>query len=80
MQPMFTNRTVNSFDTIINAMTKQMLQRWEQRSLNETIWLDREMGHVAFQIVSRALFGADIDQYSEHIVEIIKVTRPCAQC
>ena len=73
MQPMFTNRTVNSFDTIINAMTKQMLQRWEQRSLNETIWLDREMGHVAFQIVSRALFGADIDQYSEHIVEILKV-------
>ncbi|PXW87804.1 cytochrome P450 [Nitrosomonas sp. Nm84] len=73
MQPMFTNRTVNGFDTIINAMTAQMLQRWKQRSPNETVQLDREMGHVAFQIVSRALLGADIDQYSQQIVEILKI-------
>ena len=79
MQPIFTNRNVNGFDTIINAMTAQMLQRWEQRSPATTIWLDREMGHVAFQIVSRALFGADIDHCSDEIVEILKVINTNSQ-
>lgn len=73
MQPMFTNRTVNGFDSIINAMTAQMLQRWEQHPADAAIRLDREMGHLAFQVVSRALFGTDIDQYSAQIVEILKV-------
>lgn len=79
MQPIFTNRNVNGFDTTINAMTAQMIQRWEQRSPTETVWLDREMGYVAFQIVSRALFGADIDQYSDKIVEVLKVINTDSQ-
>ncbi len=79
MQPMFTNRTVNGFDCIINAMTTQMLQRWEQQPPDTTIWLDREMGHVAFQIVSRALFSSDIDHCSDDIVEILKVINTNSQ-
>lgn len=73
IQPVFTNRNVYGFDTVINAMTAQLVQRWENQRAEESIWLDREMGHVAFQIVSRALFGADIDHYSKQIVEILKV-------
>lgn len=73
MQPMFTNRNVNNFEAVINAMTAQLIQRWENQSASEILWLDREMGHVAFQVVSRALFGADIDRNSAEIVEILKV-------
>lgn len=79
MQPMFTNRTVNGFDSIINTMTAQMLQRWEQQPADTIVWLDREMGHIAFQIVSRALFSADIDHCSDDMVEILKVINTNSQ-
>lgn len=76
---MFTNRTVNGFDSIINTMTAQMLQRWEQQPADTIVWLDREMGHIAFQIVFE-FYSARISIIVRTIwIEILKVINTNSQ-
>jgi enediyne biosynthesis protein E7 len=73
MQPVFANRAIDKFDTVINEMTAQMVERWAAVPSGETIWLDREMSRVTFQVVSRTLFGADIDNVADEMVEILDI-------
>jgi cytochrome P450 len=63
MQPVFSNRNVNSFDDAINQATSKTLDRWETLPAGETLWMDREMLRLTYQIVGATLFGSDIDEF-----------------
>lgn len=71
MQPVFANRAIDKFDDVINAMTAQLATKWAGHRADETVWLDRDMSRITFQIVSRTLFGADIDDAADEMVEIL---------
>ncbi len=71
MQPVFSNRAVNGFDAVINDRTATMLQRWHTIGADETVWLEREMSRVTYQVVCATLFGSDIDHYADEIADIV---------
>ena len=73
MQPLFSNRNVNSFDQTINALTGTLMEQWSGRVAGEPIWVDREMGKLTFQIVGATLFGSDIEQYADEVAGILEV-------
>ena len=73
MQPVFANRHVDQFDSVINDMTAALGRRWEGHTADETVWLDRDMSRVAFQVVSRTLFGADIDDVTDEMVGFLEI-------
>jgi len=73
MQPVFANRHINTFDTVINDMTAEVARDWAGRQSDETVWLERDMSRVAFKVVSRTLFGADIDEVADEMVGILDV-------
>ncbi len=73
MQPVFSNRNVNGFDEAINQATAKTLQRWESLPRGETIWMEREMLRLTYQIVGATLFGSDIDEYHDEVAEILEV-------
>ena len=73
MQPVFANRAIDKFDVVINEMTAQLAQSWAGKRADETVWLERDMSRVTFQVVSRTLFGADIDDAADEMVEILHV-------
>jgi cytochrome P450 len=70
IQPVFASKSINGFDLIINSVTRNILDTWIQNE-NTDIWLDREMSRITFQIVSRTLFGADIDDVSDEMIDIL---------
>lgn len=73
MQPMFGSRVVNGFDTAINELTEGLLREWDARAGVEPVWVDRDMGRLAFQIVGATLFGSDIEQYADEVAGILDV-------
>lgn len=73
MQPVFANRNIGSFDTVINEMTAALAERWARTPAGETVWLDRDMSRVTFQVVSRTLFGAAIDEVADEMVGILDI-------
>ena len=73
MQPVFANRAIDKFDIVINDMTAQLATQWAAKRADETVWLDRDMSRVTFQVVSRTLFGADIDDAADEMVEILHI-------
>lgn len=73
MQPVFANRHIDTFDTVINDMTAEVVADWARRAPDETVWLERDMSRVTFKVVSRTLFGADIDEVADEMVEILDV-------
>ncbi|MEM7465670.1 MAG: cytochrome P450 [Pseudomonadota bacterium] len=73
MQPVFSNRNVNSFDQAINEATSRTIERWENYPDGETVWMDREMLRLTYQIVGKTLFGTDIDEYHDEVAEILEV-------
>jgi len=73
MQPVFSSRTINSFDATINDVTAQLVTQWESKGEFETVWLDRDMGRITFQVVSRTLFGTDIDDVADEMVDILAI-------
>ncbi|MEM7541857.1 MAG: cytochrome P450 [Pseudomonadota bacterium] len=73
MQPVFSNRNVNSFDETINEYTSRMLDGWITRGAAEPLWIDREMGRLTFEIVGSTLFGSDIQEHATEIREILEV-------
>ncbi len=73
MQPVFANRAIDKFDDVINDLTAQLATRWRDKRADETVWLDRDMSRVTFQIVSRTLFGADIDDAADEMTEILHI-------
>lgn len=73
MQPVFANRSIDKFDVVINEMTTQLSEAWARRRADETVWLDREMSRVTFQVVSRTLFGTAIDDAADEMVEILEI-------
>ena len=64
MQPVFSNRNVNSFDAAINAATADTINRWQALPAGETLWMEREMLRLTYQIVGATLFGTDIRRVS----------------
>ena len=73
MQPVFANRAIDKFDEVINDMTTQLATSWMSKRSDETVWLDRDMSRVTFQIVSRTLFGADIDESANEMTDILHI-------
>ena len=73
MQPVFSNRNVNSFDEAINDATARTIQRWETLLPSQTVWMDREMLRLTYQIVGSTLFGTDIDEYHDDVAEILEI-------
>lgn len=71
MQPVFSSKSVNSFDKIINEITSSLAREWSTKSVAEPIWLDRDMSKITFQVVSRTLFGTDIDHVSDEMIDIL---------
>ena len=72
MQPVFSSRNVNQFDTPINAMAEALAERWATQDAAEARFIDRDMSRITFQVVSRTLFGADIDEVADEMVEILE--------
>ena len=79
MQPLFSNRNVNAFDQTINELTASLMAQWDTQVGDETIWVDREMGKLTFQIVGATLFGSDIEQHAGEVAEIIEVVNQQTQ-
>ncbi len=73
MQPVFSSRTINSFDTTINELTANIAKQWDAKAPSDTVWLDRDMSRITFQVVSRTLFGADIDDVADEMVDILSI-------
>ncbi|MCB1748497.1 MAG: cytochrome P450 [Gammaproteobacteria bacterium] len=73
MQPMFANRRIDTFDTVINEMTEALARDWAGRAPGATVWLEKDMSRVTFQVVSRTLFGADIDDAADEMTGILEV-------
>ena len=73
MQPVFANRHIDSFDTVINELTAEIVADWHTRRADETVWLEKDMSRVTFKVVSRTLFGADIDEVADEMVGILDV-------
>lgn len=73
MQPVFANRHIDTFDGVINDMTAELVADWRTRRSDETVWLERDMSRVTFKVVSRTLFGADIDEVADEMVGILDV-------
>ena len=48
MQPVFSSRTINSFDTSINKLTAQIAKEWDAKASSDTVWLDRDMSRITF--------------------------------
>lgn len=71
MQPVFANRAIDKFDAVINDMTAQLAESWAGKRSDETVWLERDMSRITFQVVSRTLFGADIDDAADEMAEIL---------
>ena len=70
IQPVFSSKSVNGFDSIISSVTRNALDAW-MKNEGTDIWLDREMSRITFQIVSRTLFGADIDDVADEMIDIL---------
>ena len=79
MQPLFSNRNVNGFDQTINNTTASLMAQWDARVGGETVWVDREMGKLTFQIVGSTLFGSDIEQHADEVAEILEVVNQQTQ-
>lgn len=73
MQPVFANRQIDRFDTVINDMTATLAAAWQAQPGDEPRWLDRDMSRVTFQVVSRTLFGADSDDLADEMVGILEI-------
>lgn len=71
MQPVFANRNIDSFDAVINDMTAELAGDWRSRNADEPVSLDQDMSRVAYKVVSRTLFGADIDTTADEMVDIL---------
>lgn len=71
MQPVFSSRSVNSFDKIINDTTAALADNWSTKNIDDPIWLDRDMSKITFQVVSRTLFGTNIDHVSDEMIDIL---------
>ena len=72
MQPVFANRNIDGFDSIINDVTDSLCAEWDNCPEGTQRWLDRDMSRITFQVVSRTLFGANIDNISEEMVDILE--------
>ena len=72
MQPVFSNRNIDGFDSVINDVTESLCATWNECPDGTRIWLDREMSRITFQVVSRTLFGANIDSISDEMVDILE--------
>lgn len=79
MQPLFSNRNVNAFDTTINTLTSALMTQWDARVGGDPIWVDREMGKLTFQIVGATLFGSEIEQHADEVAEILEVVNQQTQ-
>ena len=79
MQPLFSNRNVNGFDQTINDTTASLMEQWDAQVGGETVWVDREMGKLTFQIVGSTLFGSDIEQHADEVAEILEVVNQQTQ-
>ena len=73
MQPVFSSRTINSFDVTFNELTAHLATQWEGQRADDPVWLDRDLSRITFQVVSRTLFGADIDDVADEMVDILAV-------
>lgn len=73
MQPMFSNRNVNAFDTAINSLTKSVMDDWDGRRAAGPLMIEREMGQLTFQIVCATLFGSDADAHAAQMAEILEI-------
>lgn len=72
MQPMFHNRSINPFDEPINRLTSAMAARWAGLSATDTLFMEREMAQLTFEVVGTTLFGADIKQHAADIAEVLE--------
>ena len=73
VQPVFGNRNVNGFDETINTLTSSLMARWDARSGDEAVRVDREMGRLTLRIVGVTLFGDDVDRHADEVVDILDV-------
>ena len=73
MQPVFGNRSTNGFGGVINQMAEDLVCHWETYEKDKIVQLDQEMSRVTFQVVSRTLFGSNIDYVADEMVEILEL-------
>ena len=73
MQPMFHHKVVNAFDEAINGYTSLLAARWALLAPDAPVALEREMSRVTFQIVAATLFGSEIDEHADEMVDFLDV-------
>ena len=70
IQPVFGHRELVRFDDLINALTASVMDEWDRRDSTEVVWIDREMGDLAFSIVGQTLFRHDVEEHSEEMEQL----------
>ena len=79
MQPMFHNRSINPFDEPINRLSAALAARWAQLPTDHTLFMEREMAKLTFEVVGTTLFGTDIEQHSNDIAEVLEAVNVSTQ-
>ena len=52
-------------------MTDKLILQWKTYDEEKVVQLDQEMSRITFQVVSRTLFGANIDHVADEMVGIL---------
>lgn len=79
MQPMFHNRSINPFDEPINRLTSALAANWAQLPSGHTLFMEREMAKLTFEVVGTTLFGTDIEEHASDIAEVLEAVNVSTQ-
>ena len=74
MQPVFSHKSMNQFAPVISSLASDMVNEWKTYESGKVVWLDQEMSRVTFKVVSRTLFGTNIDHVADEMIEILELT------
>ena len=72
-QPAFAANRIARFDSMINARTSSLLDRWAVPGTTEVLRVDREMTSLTFRIVCETLFGRDVEEHVDEMAELREV-------
>ncbi|MCU0507287.1 MAG: cytochrome P450 [Anaerolineae bacterium] len=78
MQPTFTPRGIKPFADIMIDETQGLIERWNALPQNAQIDISQEMQRVTMKVISRSMFGLDMDRdfkgASEALVALLEYT------
>lgn len=73
MQPKFTPKATVQFNDLMVEIIEQMLERWQPvANENGTLQIDQEMIRLTMSIISKAVFGLDLDEELQEVGQALR--------